>query len=228
MGETGVFLQVRIASSRLTAKALLPLGDKPVILHAMDALRPVPADQYWILTDEESAPLLEEQAHRGGFLLFAGDPQDVLKRFCDAADHAGVDTIVRATGDNPLVSGYMAGEALHLQRETGADYAGITGTPLGTGVEILRSAALKDLMGRSRDPYEREHVSPGLYRNPDRYQVVTRSAPEQLTCPEFRVTLDTPEDYARLQAMYREIYRGTTPTLKEIVAYARRQSRRIA
>ncbi|TVR70426.1 MAG: acylneuraminate cytidylyltransferase [Spirochaetaceae bacterium] len=228
MPEKGVFLQVRIASSRLAAKALLPLGDKPVIVHAMEALRSVPADQFWLVTDRESVSRLEKPARSCGFRVFAGDEHDVLKRFCEAADHTGVDIIVRATGDNPLVSGAVAGEALDLQSESGADYAGITGTPLGTGVEILRSAALRNLQARTTDPYEREHVSPGLYRDPARYRIVTRPVAEDLACPDFRVTLDTPEDYARLQRLYRDLYRGSPPDLRELVAYARRQLQRIA
>ncbi len=42
---TSVFLQVRLDSSRLPRKALLPLGDRQVVSHAMRALKNVKAEK---------------------------------------------------------------------------------------------------------------------------------------------------------------------------------------
>jgi spore coat polysaccharide biosynthesis protein SpsF (cytidylyltransferase family) len=131
MDNTAVFLQARMASSRLPGKALLPLAGKPVIQHAMEALVTLPAGRYVLLTDRESAPHFAEIAAGCGYDLFVGDPEDVLDRFCAAAALYSVDTIVRATGDNPLVSAAIAREALQLAASTSADYAGITDTPYG-------------------------------------------------------------------------------------------------
>lgn len=216
MDSSAVFLQTRLASSRLPGKALLTLADKTITDHAMEALFKVLADQFWIVTDEESVSVLLEPAQRRGFSVFGGDAENVLKRFCDAAEHAGVGTIVRATGDNPLVSADLANRALELFQETGADYAGLTGSPIGTGVEVLRVTALRDLLARTRDSYEKEHVSPGLYRNPHRYRVVTKPVPECCYGPHLRVTIDTDEDYRRVSRIFQDLYRGSpleTPCL---------------
>tara|TARA_B100000614_G_scaffold249664_1_gene258919 strand:- start:187 stop:876 length:690 start_codon:yes stop_codon:yes gene_type:complete len=225
---TAVFLQVRLSSSRLPEKALLPLAGVPVIVHAMRALESLPAARRALVTDAASAPRLQPLADSCGYAVFAGDPDDVLARFCDAAAHFDASTIVRATGDNPLVSAATAREALQLQEATEADYAGITGTPYGTGVEIIRRAALDDLNALTSDPYEREHVSPGLYRRPDRYRVVTRPAADPVQLPEMRVTLDTPEDYNYIAGIFREIYRGKPVEVPELVAYGQRQHRNSA
>lgn len=223
MGDAAVFLQVRIASSRLRNKALLPLGGKPVIVHAMEALKRVDVDQHWIVTDSESVPYLEEPAQKSGFRLFAGDPTNVLKRFCDAARTLNVETIVRATGDNPLVSATIANRALKLYEESDADYAGIVDSPFGTGVEVLRSSALCDLLSRSGDPYEQEHVGPGLYRDPDRYRVVIRAAEPSFNYAGLRVTLDTAQDYHQLKEIYRSLYRGVPIEIPELIVFAREQ-----
>lgn len=228
MDETAVFLQVRISSTRLPGKALLPLAGKPVIVHAMEALRRVPADSYWVVTDQESLPELEHRARSHGFRVFAGDPADVLKRFCDAAVMAGARRIVRATGDNPLVSAWIAEKSLDLHERSGADYAGITGSPLGTGVEVVSAKALQDLNRKTDDPYEREHVTPGLYRNPDRYTIVLEPAPQDLVVQGLSVTLDTGEDYRRLQQVYAALYQGQPIGLNTLCRYAREKSRNIA
>ncbi len=228
MGESAVFLQVRLTSSRLPGKALLPLAGKPVIVHVMEAMRAVDTDQHWLVTDEGSAPRLERLAGECGYSLYAGDPENVLRRFCDAAQHAAVDTIVRVTGDNPLTSRDLSERSLRLMRDSGADYAGITGTPLGTGVEVLRTSALQDLLSRTTDRYEIEHVSPGLYRNPHRYRVVTRHAEESLYFPSLRVTLDTEEDYDFLQELFKQLYTGKPIELPELIAYGRYKLRNSA
>jgi spore coat polysaccharide biosynthesis protein SpsF len=214
-----IFLQVRLESTRLSRKALLPLAGVPVIVHAMRALRQVPVDAYVLLTDEVGAHELSAPARREAFQVFAGDPEDVLARFCAAAEHYAVDRIVRATGDNPLVSPSMAHAALDLSRNTAADYAGITDLPYGSGVEVLSSAALLSAHRQTTDRYCREHVSPFLQNNPSRFNVVRRTAPRRYRRPEIRVTLDTPEDYRNLAHLFLNLYHSRPIELDELIAY---------
>lgn len=225
MSRTAVFLQVRLASTRLPEKALLPLSGKPAVSHAMEALSSLPVHVKAIVTDAASAPKLQPLAAASGYDLFCGDPTDVLRRYCDAARHFGIDTIVRATGDNPLVSAAIAREAMHLQSVTGADYAGITETPYGTGVEVVRTHALHDLTRRTRDPYHREHVTPGIYQDPSRYSVVTRPAAESVRFPSMRVTLDNLHDYRYIAELFEQLYRGEPIELPDLVTYGQRQHR---
>ena len=58
-GMTGVFLQVRLSSSRLPRKALRLLAGKTVIEHAMDSLSRVDAG--------EGYTGAQRQARRGGY-----------------------------------------------------------------------------------------------------------------------------------------------------------------
>lgn len=218
MARSAVFLQVRLASSRLPRKAFLKLAGKTVIEHAMEALAALETDRHLIVTDGESAPALLEMSQRCAFEVFAGDADDVLKRFVDAAHAYRIDTIVRATGDNPLVSAQIARRALTLYHDAAADYAGVVGTPLGTGVEILRTAALAEVLAHSTEQYDHEHVSPGLYRNPDRFRIATETAPAEWHLPDMRVTLDTPADYARLASLFDKLYRGRPIEVGELVA----------
>jgi spore coat polysaccharide biosynthesis protein SpsF len=222
MNRSAVFLQVRLSSKRLPEKALLPLAGQSVIAHTMRALEELPVDHFVLVTDESSAPRLQAEAQRCGYDLFVGDPEDVLFRYVAAARRYEVDQIVRATGDNPLTSCAMARQAMQLQESTDADYAGITGTPYGTGVEVVKAAALEDLHVRTTDRYDREHVTPGLYQHQDRYTIVTRPAPAALSLPDMRVTLDTVEDYHYIAEIYRDLYRGRPIEIAELIAYGHR------
>jgi spore coat polysaccharide biosynthesis protein SpsF len=202
-----VFLQARLDSTRLPRKALLPLADDTVIGHAMRSLRGA-ADLSVLLTDEDSAEELRPQANAAGFDIFVGSKEDVLKRFADAARHYGPDRIIRATGDNPLVGSECARLICRMHADEGADYSGFRGLPLGTGVECVETEALLEADKLARSLYEREHVCPYLYRHPERFVVFRPKAPQEYRFPEGRVTLDTEDDYRKLQALYDKLYRG--------------------
>ena len=229
MGATGmkigVFLQVRLGSTRLPGKALLPLEGRSVIEHAMDALSVVKADVYALLTDSGSVEALEMLAERCGFETFEGPAEDVLKRYALAAEHYGVDTYIRATGDNPLVSGPLAEELLSCHIQKDADYSGYLGPPLGTGVEITRSAAVLSAVKEASDPYEREHVSPFLYRRPERFSINRPWAPKIVCLPGAKVTLDTAEDYEALKEIYGALYQGEPIQTHTLVAWLKNRER---
>lgn len=220
MAKIVLMLQVRLGSSRLPAKALLDLVGLPVITHAMKALRLVPVDDYYLVTDAESAPRLKPLADREDFGVFVGDPENVLARYCACAEATDADVIIRATGDNPLVSPMAARLARALQEGTRCDYAGIVGTPYGTGVEVISASALLEASRGEPSDYEREHVTAVLYRHPERYRIEMRQAPSALSCPDLRVTLDTDEDYRWLQQLFGELWEGRPLEIPELIRYA--------
>ncbi len=216
---TSVFIQVRLDSSRLPRKALLKLADLTVIEHAMRALDSVEADSRMLLTTEDSESELRPLAENAGWGIFTGSKDDVLARYVLAARETGARKLVRATGDNPLVSAAMANAALKLSNETGAAFAGFSELPLGAGVEIVDVPSLEEAYIEAEDPYEREHVSPFLYRRPERYRIEVPPAPDGYRAPEGRITLDTLEDYAFLKQLFNDLYTGIPLDLDTVVPY---------
>ena len=216
---TSVFLQVRLDSSRLPRKALLKLADLTVVEHAMRALDSVEADCRMLLTTLDSEAELRPLAEKSGWGLFVGPRDDVLARYVLAAREVGADRLVRATGDNPLVSAIMANAALKLFDETGACFAGYSELPLGAGVEIVDVSSLEEAFDEATDAHEREHVSPFLYHRPERYRIVVPPAPDGFRAPGTRITLDNPEDYAFLKRLYKDLYAGVPLDLDVVVPY---------
>lgn len=220
---TGVFLQARLGSTRLPRKALAPLAGRAAIELACESLRRVPAEVYLLLTDEESLVELEPHARACGFSALAGPKEDVLARYAIAARRYPIQTIVRATGDNPLVSAELARLLLARHRTTGADYSAFDGPPIGTGVEVVRAAALLAAADEATDPYEREHVCPYLYRRPERFRIDRARAPERFCLPSAAVTLDTPEDWRLLDRLFRELSCGEPIEIDRLLPWLRRQ-----
>jgi spore coat polysaccharide biosynthesis protein SpsF len=197
-----IVLQARIDSSRLPGKALLPLGEKPLILRVMEALDRIPAELRILACPEDSVSSFEKLVQEAGFTLFAGPKEDVLERFCLALKKFNIRHLIRATGDNPFVftdAAYaLITEALTLE----ADYAGYSGLPLGAGIEYVHAKALLRAGTEAVSEYEHEHVCPYLYNNPDKFLLHRPLAPQHWQTPEIRLTVDTQQDYERAQALY--------------------------
>jgi len=219
--RTGVFVQVRLGSTRLPAKALLPLPGGSVIQHVMRALAPVAADVHALLTDPASTAKLAPVADGEGYLLFTGSPDDVLGRFCAASREYGVDRVMRATGDNPLTCPRLASLILSLHAEKRADLSHVLGCPWGTGVEVVESSALFEAERVAADPAEREHITTYHYRHPDKFAIVEEQAPAEARLPDARVTVDTAEDYERVRRIFVQIYAAAPIEAQAIVRWFR-------
>jgi spore coat polysaccharide biosynthesis protein SpsF len=211
---TALVLQARLDSTRLSGKSLLPLGGRPLIFRVMEALSFHEADfevncSRWDLKilacPEDSVSSFASLAEEAGFTVVPGPADDVLARYCLAIQRSGADRIVRATGDNPFV---FADAALALDskaRALAADYAGYSGLPYGAGVESIASEALLRAEREAKAPAEREHVCPYLYGHPELFRLHRPLAPREWQAPDLRITVDTREDYERVQRLYENL-----------------------
>lgn len=203
MGEfsemNAVFLQARLNSSRLPGKALMLLEGIPLIEWCMRRLKAAEAQEFVLLTCERDAGRLRPSAERCGFTLFTGSEDDVLNRFASAVLYFKPDMILRATGDNPFVSPFLAGETVRLAASARADYAVLKNIPVGSSVEAVSAEALLKAAVRAEDAYEHEHVTPYLYRHPETFRVVSGEAPPGYRSP-LSVTVDTEDDLRRVSA----------------------------
>jgi spore coat polysaccharide biosynthesis protein SpsF len=193
----------------------------------MRRLRRISADDYVLASDRDGIAALGGTARACGFSAFAGPKDDVLARYAQAAAHFEASIIVRATGDNPLVS-YELGNAL-LNRFIGADadYAGYTGMPSGMGVELIRASALMKAHHEAATAYDREHVCPYLYTNPALFALDRPLCPPSHRLEGASLTVDTPADYERIVRIASELGcspREGLPRDAELIAWLKREA----
>jgi spore coat polysaccharide biosynthesis protein SpsF len=217
--STGIFIQVRLGSTRLPHKAILPLPGGNVIQHVMRALGAVPAEVHALLTDAASADALFPFAKAEGYEVFPGPDEDVLARYCMACREYRVTRVVRATGDNPLTSAALAREILSIHAAHGADLSHFIGCPWGAGVEVVQAESLFAAERDAEAQEEREHITTFLYRNRMRFSIIEPQAPMGSFCPDARVTVDTREDYERVKTIFKTLYKGAPIEVEEIVAW---------
>lgn len=199
---TGLILQARIGSTRLKNKALLPMCGVPMIELVMRALKHIHADSYVLATEEESLSTLSPIAEEMGFLVFSGPKDDVLKRYALCTEKYNFSTIVRATGDNPLVSVTLANDLLELAQKEKSDYAGFLAMPKGMGVEVISSTALLKAQDEAESSFHREHVAPYLYQNPNLFKILQPTVSKEYFLPNESVTVDTLEDFQNVEKIF--------------------------
>jgi spore coat polysaccharide biosynthesis protein SpsF len=216
-----VVLQARLGSTRLPGKVLLPLGGATLIEQAMIRLSRLPAEARVLATDEKSAPSLAPAALRRGFELLVGPEEDVLARYCLAIERFKPELVIRATGDNPLVSYELASLLVERRASHPSDYAGFQGMPTGMGVELVAAEALLRAEAEAREAPEREHVCPYLYNHPELFRVDRPEAPDDYRIPGARVTVDTAADYEAVLRLYGALYDGNPLSDASILRYLR-------
>lgn len=220
---TGVLLQVRLDSTRLPNKALLKIKDLTLIEHAMRALSNVNADKYVIVTTLDSIKELKPYIKKWGWDYFIGSKEDVLGRFIGATEFFKLTRIVRATGDNPLVSSRLTNRLLDTHKTLRNDYSGFLNNPLGTGVEVVEVHSLIEAHYNTREDYDREHVTPYLYNNKDKFKVFQEDAPEEYLSPGSKVTIDTIEDFNNVEKLYNELYYGDIIEIESVVKWLKQK-----
>jgi spore coat polysaccharide biosynthesis protein SpsF len=221
--STGIFLQVRIGSTRLKRKALLPLVGGTIIEHTMRALKKIDAEVHALLTDESSTPELTGYAQAEDFEIFTGPEEDVLARYALAARYFGTDVIIRATGDSPLVSAILGEAILKIHKAKQADLSHYIGPPLGTGVEVVSAHSLFAADKEARDHFEREHMTTYIYRHPDRFKVIEEPCSSRYRLSQINVSIDEKHDYETVLNIYHDLYSGRPIEIDELVSWLKRR-----
>ena len=62
-----VIIQCRLSSQRFPQKAVKMLGTKTVLEWVLDSMHKVPADRYFVATDKDSFPIINEICKKNNF-----------------------------------------------------------------------------------------------------------------------------------------------------------------
>ena len=211
-------LQARMGSTRLPGKVLADLGGTTMLDFLLDRLASLPWPVVVATSDLDQDDPVATAAADHGVQVVRGPEKDVLARYRLALDETGADLIVRLTADCPLLDPALVEEVVAAQAETDADYASNTVVrcfPDGLDVEAMTASALRAADAEANDPEDREHVTPFIWRRPDRFaatQVVT-DPPRGLE----RWTVDTADDLARVRHVVATVPHDTT-SWQEILA----------
>jgi spore coat polysaccharide biosynthesis protein SpsF len=197
-----------MGSTRLPGKVLLDLCGQPVLARVVErTARAKTLNRVVVATTTEPADqVLCDLCQARGWPSFCGSQEDVLDRYYRAAQEHAADVVVRITSDCPLidpeVTDMAVAEFFRLQPD--CDYLSNGEPPRpfprGLDVEVFHFRALEEAWREARPPAFREHVTPFIYRHPQRFRLAPLLADGDFT--DMRWTVDTPEDYALVRLIF--------------------------
>jgi spore coat polysaccharide biosynthesis protein SpsF len=197
-----IVLQARMGSTRLPGKVLRSIAGATVLSRCVERLLAEETAPLVVATTERPEDdAVQNEAVRLGVPCLRGPDADVLARFARIVDVLEPAYVLRATADNPAVDIEAPGRILDHLRRGGVDYVAERGLPVGAAVEGMRAEALLRAAREAVDPADREHVTPYIKQPRNRFRVLVPLAPAMLRAPELRLTVDTAEDFAFLEAV---------------------------
>jgi len=202
-------IQARMGSSRLPGKVLKDIGGQPMLFReVVRARRAQTIGRVVVATtrEGEDEPVAAFCVTKG-IPCFRGDPYDVLDRYYQAACLYGAHTIVRLTGDCPLIDPGEIDRTVNAFFDAGVDFAANRlpppwkrTTPIGLDTEVVTFTALQRAWLEAEAKYAREHVMPYLYEESGRFNILLVDHDPNLG--HFRLTVDTPEDLSLIRRIY--------------------------
>lgn len=203
-----IIVQARMTSTRLPGKVLLPVAGRPMLAWVLDRLRAVRADVGVAVATTTGAPddTIVELCMTLGIPVVRGSEHDVLDRYHEAAAELNADPVIRITSDCPLIDPATSRAVLELWERDTPDYASNTLArtfPRGLDTEVLSRSALDAAWAMATEPFEREHVTPYVYRRPERFRLVNLFNAENEGMRRW--TVDTPEDLDFVRVIYGEL-----------------------
>jgi spore coat polysaccharide biosynthesis protein SpsF len=223
-----VVVSARMASSRYPGKAVVPLAGRPlieVLLTRLLSLRSVDGVALATAENPENRPLLEI-AEKMGLPAFAGDEDDVLRRYIDCAVYLDAEHVVRVTGDNPLSDLETIEHLVARHIATGADYTYVPGDALLMGIlsEVVARTALEQSWKHGDDRHRSELVTLYIKEHPEEFRITTADLPLGLYRPEYRLTVDEPDDVRLAQILFERLAApGKIVTTREAIALMDRE-----
>jgi spore coat polysaccharide biosynthesis protein SpsF len=161
-------------------------------------------------------------ANHHDVICHRGSETDVLARYHGAAVQSDAETIVRITGDCPLIDPAVIDACVAAFHEAKGPVHYLSNTQRrtfarGMDTEVFSREALEEAHRDARSQREREHVTPYIYDHKDRFRLADLLAPRDSS--KYRLTVDTPADLELVAAVFEALLpRSSEFTLEEILA----------
>ena len=160
-------------------------------------------DQIVLATSEDSRDdPLAKYVYELGYSVHRGSENDVLDRYYHAAKKAEADSVVRITGDCPLIDPVIVNQVIAKFKNDGVDYASNTLPPTypdGLDTEVFTFQVLETAWREAKRPQEREHVTPFI-RESGKFSQANLA--HDTDHSKERWTVDEPEDFEVVQKVF--------------------------
>jgi len=198
----------------LPVKTLLPLGGQALFLQQVYRMQAATTCGTIIVatTNNPDDNAIERICTKNNILCFRGHETDLLDRHYKAALKYKADTVVKIPSDCPLIDPLIIDEVIKFYIKNQQQYDFVSNLhpatwPDGNDVEVMSFNALEQAWKNANKVYEREHTTPYIWDNPAKFRI---GNVEWQSLKDYsmshRFTIDYPEDYFFIKAVFDELY----------------------
>jgi spore coat polysaccharide biosynthesis protein SpsF len=216
-----VILQVRSSSKRLPLKAFLDFNGVPLVLLILKRIK---CENYkiWVATStDKSDDLLANMIKKEGYSCFRGPLENVFLRFkklINKNKFKDTDTVIRITGDNPVVDKFFINELIGIWAKKKYKYLNCESFskdslwPKGLNAEFFKLSYFNEFTSKNLSKEELEHVTLMMKKSH------SKSFSNYMNLDfkkKLNFSVDTPEDYLRVRS-YFNLFENNS-TYKDII-----------
>jgi len=202
-----------MGSSRLPGKVLLDAAGAPLLTRMVERVcaARTPSEVVIATTELPADDAICTIARAAGVRCVRGHATDCLDRHVAAARATAADAVVKIPSDCPLIDPATIDLVIAtFLAEADVDYVSNLHPPTwpdGFDVEVMTRGAIETAWREATRPLDREHTTPFLWDNPERFVTHNVVWPTGLDYSQsHRLTLDYAEDYAVIRAIFDELW----------------------
>jgi len=212
----GIIVQTRTGSTRLPGKVMMKADDKLLMVdYVINQLKHSKLHDEIVIatTDLKQDDVIFDYVTNRNIPCFRGDEKNVLERHYQCAKKYAFSTIVRIPSDKPLIDPTIVDSVIEKFQSNSYDYISnfsvdvndkfIPSYPSGTEVEIFSFTALETAWKNATSEHDKEHVTPYIYSNPEKFKISTLKSEKNLS--QFRWALDYENDLKLIRIIISKI-----------------------
>ena len=205
----GAIIQARMGSSRLPGKVMKIIdNEKSMLKYVLDQVKNAKNIKKIIVatTNLHEDNVIEEFVKSQNVSCFRGNPKDVLNRYYNCSKKFNLKSIVRISGDCPLIDPQIMDNVIEKYISGNYDYVSNNNPrsyPYGMDLEVFSFKVLESVSKNANLPSEREHVTPYIYNNPKKFKIGKIKNDEDYS--RIRLTVDRELDFKLIQKIVSKI-----------------------
>ena len=219
-----------MGSTRLPGKVMMPVKGKPLLYYLINQVKHCTKLSKIVIatTTLQEDDDISDYVKSLGLDVYRGSSTDVLDRYYNCAKKYEADTIVRISGDSPLIDHNIIDKCIIEFEKNNFDYLSNTvtkrndkweetynGYPLGFAVEVFSFDALNIAWNNAKEPSDREHVTEYIWKNPKIFKIGSIKNKEDLS--HIRLVVDYQKDFEKIKDIIENFEENQIFTLKQII-----------
>lgn len=207
----GIIMQARMGAKRLPGKVLKEVDGIPLLQFEYERVKKSKMAQVVVVatTDRQEDQVIEDFCQKFDIPVFRGSENDVLSRYYECAKKFNLTTIVRVTGDCPLIDPDIIDKTIDFFFQSRGDFTGNTIPPEssrfpdGSDVEVFSMKSLERAYQECTNAHFREHVTFYFWKENNNFKVTQYTQDKNYS--KYRLTIDYPEDLEVISFLIRQL-----------------------